>query len=67
MSKSEHITHNSSKYPVEGCMKTEILNQHIRIDGLNAVMSTMSERMNFLEKLVIEHKVKTVGSGPTVK
>lgn len=48
-------------------IKTEILNQHIRIDGLNAVMSTMSERMNFLEKLVIEHKVKTLGTGPTVK
>lgn len=48
-------------------MQIHLLDQQIRIDGLNAAMSTISERMNFLEKLLIEHKVKSTGTGPTVK
>jgi prefoldin subunit 5 len=47
-------------------MYNKIQEQHIRIDQLNTAISSMSERMNSLEQLLITYKVKSIGTGPTV-
>ena len=48
-------------------MNAHILEQQIRINGLNATMSTMYEKMNQLEQMVVLQKVQSTGRGPSVK
>ena len=48
-------------------MSAQILSQQIRIDGLNNVMSTMSERINQLEHIILLQKVQSTGTGASVK
>ena len=48
-------------------MNAHILEQQIRINGFNNTISTMSERMNQLEQMVVLQKVQSTGRGPSVK
>lgn len=68
ISEIQKLNHRNT-ITVEQALKqltTKIENQQIRIDGLNSTMSIMAEKMNFLEKLIIEHKIKSIGTGPSV-
>ena len=44
-----------------------IAEQQKRIDGLNASISGLIQRIESLEKQIAMQKVKTIGSGPTVR
>ena len=48
-------------------MDIKILSQQIRINGLNAAISTTNERINQLEQMVFLQKVQSTGRGPSVK
>ena len=48
-------------------MNARILEQQIRINGLNATMSTIYEEMNQLKQMVFLQKVQSTGRGPSVK
>jgi uncharacterized coiled-coil protein SlyX len=41
--------------------------QEIRINGLNAGLSSMQERLNALESMLINQKVQLTGHGSSVK
>lgn len=45
----------------------KIYKQEVHINGLNNTISTLYERINLLEKMVFEQKIKSSGHGPTVK
>ena len=47
-------------------MTVQILEQQIRINGLNNSMSSLMERQNSLERMVYDIKVKLTGTGATV-
>ena len=47
-------------------MTIQILEQQIRIDGLNNSMSSLMERQNSLERMVYDIKIKLTGTGATV-
>ena len=46
-------------------MYKKIEEQQIRINGLNTTLSSMYERMNAIEKMVMLYKAKITGTGPT--
>jgi len=48
-------------------MYEKIQIQQIRIDQLNTALSSMVERLNILEKMIINQKVNSIGTGPSVK
>lgn len=55
---------------VEHAMKDmydKIQDQQIRIDSLNAALSSMTERLNALERMIIIQKAQSFGNGPSVK
>ena len=47
-------------------MNAKILEQQIQINGLNASMSTMYERLNSIEMMVKLQKIKEMGCGASV-
>ncbi len=47
-------------------LSQQILDQHVRIDTLLNTLSSMSERMNALELMVLQQKAKSVGTGASV-
>ena len=47
-------------------MSSQIDEQHIRIDSLHNTISGMGERMNQLEQMVFNFKVKLTGTGASV-
>jgi prefoldin subunit 5 len=48
-------------------MQKAIEEQHKRIDTLQNALTNMSERMNSLENMVLIQKVRSTGSGPSVR
>jgi hypothetical protein len=46
-------------------MTLKMEDQQIRIDGLNAFVSTLSNRLNALEQSLALEKAKAMGHGPT--
>ena len=48
-------------------MYKKIQEQQISINGLNTTMGSVYERINVLEKMIMLHKAKITGTGPTVK
>ena len=47
-------------------LNLEIFNQHARIDTLQTALSSMSERMNALELMLLQQKAKSIGTGASV-
>jgi hypothetical protein len=47
-------------------LNLEIFNQHARIDSLQNTLSSMSERMNALEMMLLQQKAKSIGTGASV-
>jgi hypothetical protein len=47
-------------------LNLEIFNQHARIDSLQNALSSMSERMNALELMLLQQKAKSMGTGASV-
>lgn len=47
-------------------LNLEIFNQHARIDTLQTALSSMSERLNALELMLLQQKVKSIGTGASV-
>ena len=55
---------------VEQALKTfteKVLAQQERIDGLVATVGTMNERMNALERTILQQRAAMAGHGPTVR
>ena len=48
-------------------MSTKIYDQHVRIDSLNTALSSMSERLNSLETMVVRQKIELTSHGASVK
>ena len=48
-------------------MTQQILDQQVRIDGLNAAVSTLSNRLNSLEQMLAVKKAGEMGHGATVR
>ena len=46
-------------------MYKKIQEQQVSINGLNTTIGSMYERMNALEKMVMLHKARITGTGPT--
>jgi uncharacterized coiled-coil protein SlyX len=47
-------------------MNTEIYKQKIKIEQLQTTLSSMSERMNALESMVLQQKAKMAGTGASI-
>jgi hypothetical protein len=47
-------------------MSQQIFDQQVKIDVLHTAISSMSERMNLLETMVLHFKVKMTGTGASV-
>ena len=48
-------------------LNAEILKQQIKIETLHTAISSMSERMNLLETMVLKQKVSMTGTGASIK
>jgi uncharacterized coiled-coil protein SlyX len=41
--------------------------QQVEINSLRTALSSMTERMTALERMLVTHKAASIGSGPSVK
>lgn len=48
-------------------LSDKVYEQHQRIDGLMATISTLADKINKLELMIQIHKATTFGHGPSVK
>jgi len=62
--------HRRNTETVEQVIKEQnqkILDQQIRIDGLNNSMSILMERLNKIEQIILIQKIQSTGTGASVK
>ncbi len=48
-------------------MEVKLVEQQQRIDGLNNLVATLSQRLESAEQFVVQERIKRMGSGATVK